>query len=193
MRAIRRRSHRVGDAMSHDKIRDAARRRMARTGESYATARRRVIAERQAEDVRAGDPALSAGDIRAAAAAHDELGPEYSDAVVASFLEKVEEEIAARVDARLAAAARPAAPADQDSRRTLLKGIAIGIGIGAFALVVVGGNAGERLHRMVLVLLIAAVICTVAAAARGGRFPSRAWAAPRRPAAPSARADRTTR
>ena len=111
--------------MSHDKIRDAARRRMARTGESYATARRRVIAERQAEDVRAGDPALSAGDIRAAAAAHDELGPEYSDAVVASFLEKVEEEIAARVDARLAAAARPAAPADQDSRRTLLKGIAI--------------------------------------------------------------------
>jgi hypothetical protein len=177
--------------MSHDKIRDAARRRMVRTGESYATARRRVIAERQAEDVRAGDPALSAKDIRAAAAAHDELGPEYSDAVVASFLEKVEEEIAARVDARLAAAARPEAPTDQDSRRTLLTGIAIGIGIGAFALVVVGGNPSERLHRMMALLLVLAVICAVAAA--GGRFASRAWAAPRRPAAPSARADRTAR
>ena len=39
----RRPSHRFGDAMSYDKIRDAARRRMARTGASYATARRRVI------------------------------------------------------------------------------------------------------------------------------------------------------
>ena len=60
--------------MSHDKIKAAARARMASTGEPYATARRRVIAE-----------------IRAAAAAHEELGPEYSDAVVASFLERVEE------------------------------------------------------------------------------------------------------
>jgi hypothetical protein len=184
--------------MSHDKIRDSARRRMARTGESYATARRRVIAEREAEDarvpdaVRLGDPALSANEVRAAAAAHDELGPEYSDAVVASFLEKVEEEIAARVDARLAAAGRPEAPADQDSQRTLLKGIAIGIGIGGFAAIVVGGNPGERLHRLFLVLVVLAVICAVAAASRG-RISSRAWAAPRRPAAPSARADRTAR
>ena len=59
--------------MSHDKIRDAARRRMARTGESYATARRRVIAEREAEDakvpdaVRQGDPVLSANEVRAVA------------------------------------------------------------------------------------------------------------------------------
>jgi len=179
--------------MSHDKIRDAARRRMARTGESYATARRRVIAEREAEDARVPDAVrLGAEDIRAAAAAHGELGPEYNDAVVASFLEKVEEEIAARVDAHLAAAGRPEAPADQDSPRTLLKGIAIGIGIGAFAAIAVGGNPGERLHRLMLVLLIAAVICAVAAAG-ARRFPSRAWAAPRRPAAPSARADRTTR
>jgi hypothetical protein len=182
--------------MSHDKIRGAARRRMTRTGESYATARRRVIAEREAEDakvpdaVRLGDPVLSANEVRAAAAAHDELGPEYSDAVVASFLEKVEEEIAVRVDASLAAAGRPEASADQDSRRTLLKGIAIGIGIGGFATIVVGGNPGERLHRLVLVLLVFAVICAVAG---GGRFSSRAWAAPRRPAAPSARADRTAR
>jgi hypothetical protein len=179
--------------MSHDKIKDAARRRMARTGESYATARRRVIAEREAEDARVPDAVrLGAEDIRAAAAAHGELGPEYSDAVVASFLEKVEEEISARVDAHLAAAGQPEAPADQGSPRTLLKGIAIGIGIGAFAATAVGGNSGERLHRLMLVLLIAAVICAVAAAG-ARRFPNRAWAAPRRPAAPSARADRTTR
>jgi hypothetical protein len=69
--------------MSHDKIKAAARRRMARTGESYATARRRVIAERMAEDggradaARMGDPVLTTDEIRAAAAAHGELGPEY--------------------------------------------------------------------------------------------------------------------
>src|SRR5256885_16588953 len=95
--------------MSHDKIKAAARARMASTGEPYATARRQVIAE-----------------IRAAAAAHEELGPEYSDAVVASFLERIEEEIAARVDARMAEARRPEAQADQDSRRALWRGIAPG-------------------------------------------------------------------
>src|SRR5262245_65878285 len=107
--------------MSHDKTKAAARERMARTGEPYATARREVVAE-----------------IRAAAAAHEELGPEYSDAVVASFLNRVEEEIAARVEARMAGAPRPEAPrpempADQDSRRALWRGIAIGIVIGEIA------------------------------------------------------------
>src|SRR5260221_12138851 len=51
---------------------------------------------------------LSPEDIRAAAEVHRELGPEYSDAVVASFLEKVDREIAARVEARLAG--RPPTP-----------------------------------------------------------------------------------
>ena len=88
--------------MSHDKIKAAARERMVRTGEPYAAARRQVIAE-----------------IRAAAAAHEELGPEYSDAVVASFLERVEEEIDARVDARMAEVRRPEAPAGPDSKRAL--------------------------------------------------------------------------
>jgi len=156
--------------VSHDKIKAAARRRMARTGESYATARRRVIAERMAEDrgradaARLGDPVLTADEIRAAAAAHGELGPEYSDAVVASFLERVEEEITVRVDARLAEARQPGASADQGTRRTLLTGIAIGIGIGAFAAVAVGGNPGERMHRLLLVLVALAVICAVIAA-----------------------------
>jgi hypothetical protein len=167
--------------MSHDKIKDAARRRMARTGESYATARRRVIAERKADDVRAGDSALSAEEIRAAAAAHGELGPEYSDAVVASFLEKVEQEIDARVDARVAQAGWPEAPADQDSRRTLLKGIAIGIGITVFAVAVVGGNSDERMHRLVVVLAVLAVICAVGAARAGRQLAARRDGGQQRP------------
>jgi hypothetical protein len=47
-------------------------------------------------------PPLSAQEIRAAAEAHRELGPAYHDAVVESFLAKVEQEIDARVEARLA-------------------------------------------------------------------------------------------
>jgi len=56
---------------------------------------------------------LSPDDIRAAAEVHQELGPEYNDAVVASFLEKVDREIAARVEARLAGVAR-AEPSEAD-------------------------------------------------------------------------------
>jgi len=57
------------------------------------------------------DSPLSAGDLRAAAETHKELGPEYRDAVLDSFVERVGREIDARVDARLAqAAVRPVAP-----------------------------------------------------------------------------------
>lgn len=83
---------------------------------------------------------LSPEDIRAAAETHRELGPEYSDAVVASFLDKVDREVAARVDARLAGLA-PAEPAKPESRRTLLKGIAIGACAGALVAAVAVGPA----------------------------------------------------
>ena len=46
---------------------------------------------------------LSAQDIRAAAEVHAELGPDYGDAVVESFLAKLDKQIEARVDERLAA------------------------------------------------------------------------------------------
>ena len=46
---------------------------------------------------------LSADEIRAAAETHRELPPEYQNAVIESFLAKVDREIDARVDARLAA------------------------------------------------------------------------------------------
>jgi hypothetical protein len=45
---------------------------------------------------------LSADEIRAAAETHRELPPEYQNAVIESFLSKVDREIDARVDSRLA-------------------------------------------------------------------------------------------
>ena len=57
------------------------------------------------------DSPLSARELRAAAETHTELPPEYRDAVLESFVDRVGREIDARVDARLAqAAARPVAP-----------------------------------------------------------------------------------
>ena len=127
------------------------------------------------------DSPLSRQEIHAAAAAHDELGPEYSDAVVASFLEKVDKEIDARVDARLAGRRQPAPPAVRDDRRTLLKGAAIGIGASGIAFLVVGGNADERLHRVAWVLLLLVVTCTSAAGWAGRRQENRQAATPGRP------------
>lgn len=78
---------------------------------------------------------LSPQEIRAAAEAHHELGPEYSDAVIASFLEKVDRQVDARADARLAATSQ-AEPAKLDRRRTLLKGIVIGTAVSSIPLIV---------------------------------------------------------
>jgi hypothetical protein len=67
---------------------------------------------------------FSSDDFRAAAEVHAELPPDYRDAVVESFLDKVGKEIDARVDARLnglgPAAGRPPAtppPAAPESAR----------------------------------------------------------------------------
>jgi hypothetical protein len=103
---------------------------------------------------------LSPEDIRAAAEVHRELGPEYSDAVVASFLAKIDREITARVDARIAATPQApqvqrAQPAEADSRRTLIKGIAIGTVVtGSSLLAAMSGSGEEGRHRLVLVLVI---------------------------------------
>ena len=63
------------------------------------------------------DSPVSPEDIRAAAETYRELGPEYHDAVVASFLEKIDREVAARVDARLDAHLAGAQPALRPRRR----------------------------------------------------------------------------
>ncbi|HYK29273.1 MAG TPA: hypothetical protein VEV61_15015 [Streptosporangiaceae bacterium] len=78
---------------------------------------------------------LGPEDIRAAAEVHRELPPEYSDAVVAAFIERVDRAVAARVEARLAAN-RPARPVKES--RSLMKGIAIGVCAGALAVAGLG-------------------------------------------------------
>lgn len=86
---------------------------------------------------------VSPDDIRAAAAAHQELGPEYSDAVVAAFLERVDRAVAARVEARLAGMRQAAER--RANRRTLLTALAVGACSGALAtgLAVASLNSGS--------------------------------------------------
>jgi hypothetical protein len=94
---------------------------------------------------------LSPEDIRAAAETYRELGPEYSDAVVASFIDKVDREVAARVAAQLAAAGS-AVPVKPHGRGTLLKGIAIGAvatGMTIGAVVGLTGGSGAVVQRPV--------------------------------------------
>jgi len=103
--------------MTHDKIKAAARQRMAASGEPYTLARREDITRHSASG---STSAIGPEDVRAAAEAHQELGSGYSDAVVASFIDKVDREVAARVEARLAGMRRPK-PAKQRGRRRLLQ------------------------------------------------------------------------
>ena len=86
-------------------------------------------------------PPLSGQYLRAAAEAYRDLGPEYSDAVVDTFLEKVETRLDARIEARLAGLTpgkRPLASLSSDQRRSLLTGMAIGGGVVGFLLGLLG-------------------------------------------------------
>jgi len=117
---------------------------------------------------------LSPQEIRAAAEAHKELGPEYSDAVIESFLERVDREITARIDARLGPVPReqPVQPAQSNSRRTLLTGVMIGIlvvGVPSYLVAASAGGviAGDETQ----VLLVIAILWAIAVAV--GAFASR--------------------
>jgi hypothetical protein len=110
---------------------------------------------------------LSPQEIRAAAAAHKELGPEYGDAVIESFLERVDREITARVDARLGPVSReqPVQSAQSNSRRTLLTGVAIGIFVAGVPSMMVAASAGGVIAKdETQVLLIIAVLWAIAVA-----------------------------
>ncbi|HXB49458.1 MAG TPA: hypothetical protein VNW50_16975 [Streptosporangiaceae bacterium] len=118
---------------------------------------------------------LSPEEIRAAAEVHNELSPEYRDAVVASFLEKVDVEIAARIDARLAgvvvagphSVARPRTSAG--SRRGLLQGLAIGFGAATVPLLWFWdqGTRGPGQHPVRALVLLACLAIAVTCGARG--------------------------
>ena len=76
------------------------------------------------------DSPLSAQDIRAAAEVHRELGPDYGDAVVESFLSKIDAHIEERVGQRLASMTRPTPrsvdPVRLSKQRTALIGAVTG-------------------------------------------------------------------
>ena len=63
---------------------------------------------------------LSPDELRAAAEVHRELGTEYGDAVLETFLAKIDKELDARIEARLAALSR-----------SLLLGVAARVGLAA--------------------------------------------------------------
>ena len=117
---------------------------------------------------------LSPQEIRAAAEAHKELGPEYSDAVIESFLERVDREITARVDARLGPVSReqPVQPAQSNSRRTLLTGVAIGIFVTGVPSMMVAASAGGVIGKdETQVLFIVAILWVIAVAIAAFAYP----------------------
>jgi hypothetical protein len=76
-----------------------------------------------------GDSRLTPDEIRAAAEVHDELGPDYHDAVVQSFLDKLDGEVSARIDAQLGARPTRKAAADPallERRRAQLSAMVAG-------------------------------------------------------------------
>lgn len=117
---------------------------------------------------------LSPQEIRAAAAAHQELGPEYSDAVLESFVERVDREIAARVDAHLGLVSReqPVQPAQSNGRRTLLTGVAIGIFVTGVPSMMVAASAGGVIGKdETQVLFVLAILWAIAVAIAAFVYP----------------------
>jgi hypothetical protein len=90
---------------------------------------------------------LSAQDVRAAAEVHRELGPDYGDAVVESFLAKIDKQIEARVDQQLASRTR---------RRRRRPVDPVRLGNWRFALA--GGVAGSVVVGLALTLIAASAL-----------------------------------
>src|SRR5215472_2574208 len=93
---------------------------------------------------------LTPGEVRAAAEVHRELGAEYSDAVVESFLERVDRRFADRVD-REVAERLGTAPRQNlirpNSRLILLTGVAIGVFITGVPSVMVAASGSDLLAK----------------------------------------------
>ncbi len=111
------------------------------------------------------DSPLSAQDIRAAAEVHRELGADYGDAVVESFLSKIDAHIEERVDQRLASLTRPTRrsvdPVRLSKQRTVFAGVVTGSVVAGAPLSLAGwwlikdggGNAAPLL--LIWVVLVA--------------------------------------
>lgn len=106
---------------------------------------------------------LEPDEVRAAAELHRELEPEYRDAVVESFVDRVGKEIDARVDQRLAAQPRP------QPRTTALAIVSVVLGIPLTAIVTSLSKSGDQLAELAIVWLAIAAINV--AYALGHRLP----------------------
>ena len=115
---------------------------------------------------------FSPNEIRAAAETHRELGPDYRDAVVDSFLDRVGREIDARVDARVAAARQVPQQPERPPRRipeVAMVAITLGLGIPLSAIAVAAGTHPAGLWGLVVVWIALAVINIAYAVRRPGR------------------------
>jgi hypothetical protein len=104
----------------------------------------------------AADLPVSPDEVRAAAEIHRELGPEYDNAVVESFLERLGPEIDARVDTRVAqeleaGAGQPRTP----SVKLAITSMALGIPLTG---IVAGGDHPDDLIGVLIIWLAIAVI-----------------------------------
>lgn len=108
---------------------------------------------------------LTPDEIRAAAAAHHELGPEYQGAVVESFLEKIGKELDARMDTRLAGGYRVVSASPPSPARVTrgepspfwLGVVSMFFGIPLTAIVVAAGSLNSTVRALGLVVVWAAI------------------------------------
>ena len=115
---------------------------------------------------------LSPDDIRAAAEVHAELGPEYREAVVESFLAKIDSEIAARIEAQLETTPPPrkrdADPVTAARRRGVATGLVSGVALGTIVVGVpfiwLAVDAGDS-HGLLLIWAVIAIVYGAGAAA----------------------------
>ena len=117
---------------------------------------------------------LSPDDIRAAAEVRAELAPEYRDAVVESFLAKIDNEIRARIDAQLETTPRvrkrDTDPVAAARRRGLATGLVLGTivaGLPLTQLAISIGNDGSNLtawqSKLWFLWALIAIVCGTAA------------------------------
>lgn len=118
---------------------------------------------------------FSRDEIRAAAEIHQDLGPDYQDAVIDSFLDKVGKEIDARVDARLGQGRRgwtAPAPAPRHPQSLALAIVSMVLGIPLTAIAVSAGSHPAGLDGLIVIWL-AIVAINVAYALRFRQPPGR--------------------
>ena len=130
--------------------------------------------DRRSYAVRVSDPPLSLQEPRGPRCGVGPAGGEYSDAVVASSLERVDQEIAARVSARRTGMGQPESSAGPDHRRNLLKGVSVGVAVSGIAIMAIGSNPDEQLPGLLWVLLALVLVCAVGADWAGRQLGGRA-------------------